>query len=92
MTGSRRDIALKRLSIVLGVVVLAVGLRLWSTRDEIQSGESSLTLSYVFAFLVFAHLIVLIAFANTWRRRSDPSPRSKGPALPRKRAKRAPPL
>jgi hypothetical protein len=66
--------------IVLGLIAIAmglaiiVGLRLWTIGDTgwiargSISGESTVTLSYVFILLGFLELVVLLAFANTWKR------------------------
>jgi cytochrome bd-type quinol oxidase subunit 1 len=64
-------------TIVLGLMALAIGLRIWTVGDtlrtnhSVQFGESIMSLSYTFVLFVFFALVALIAFANTWRRKSE---------------------
>jgi uncharacterized membrane protein len=67
-------IVLGLIAIAMGLATIVVGPRLWTIGDTgwiahgAISGESTVTLSYVFGLLVFLELVVLFAFANTWRR------------------------
>jgi cytochrome bd-type quinol oxidase subunit 1 len=65
-------------AVVLGLMAYAIGLRIWTVGDivrtthSVQSGESTVTLSYSFVLFVVFTLVAIIAFANTWRRRHEP--------------------
>ena len=65
-------------TVVLGLMSYAIGFRIWTVGDtvrtthSVQSGESTVSLSYAFVLLVFFDLVAIVAFANTWRRRREP--------------------
>mgnify|MGYP001323061735 CR=1 FL=1 len=82
-THQRLDrIVLGVIALALGLVTILVGLRIGTIGDMVwiarssESGESTVTLSYALAFLVFGELVVLFAFAATWRR-AKPSKRRR---------------